>query len=220
MTRVLVLVEGQTEELFVKRILTPYLLPFNVFPQATIIHTRKVQDAADFKGGRVSWGKVNPVLKQLLNDRNAALVTTFFDYYGLHKDFPKPEAGDCYQKVLELEAWVAQKVKDERLFPYFSLHEFEAMMFVRPEELATQTDRQDMLTELQAVKAQRSSPEEINDHPDTAPSRRIKKLIPDYKKTGHGISIIQNVGLDAIRAECPHFNKWLTKLESIGQISS
>ena len=217
MARVLILAEGYTEELFVKRILAPYLLPRNIFPQVTIIHTRKVQDAADFKGGRVTWGKVAPLLKRLLHDQDAALITTCFDFYGLHKDFPKSKAGDCYKKVRELEDWVSQKFNDLRLHPYFSLHEFEAMMFVRPEELASQTDRQDILSKLQEVKAGCSSPEEINDHPETAPSRRIKKLIPDYKKTAHGISVIQNVGLDAIRAECPHFNEWLTKLESVGQ---
>ena len=220
MARVLILAEGYTEELFIKRILAPYLLPHNVFPRVTIIHTRKVQDAADFKGGNITWGKVNPLLKRLLNDRDAALVTTCFDFYGLHKDFPKSKAGDGYKKVLELEAWVKQKFNDRRLHPYFFLHEFEAMMFVRPEELASQTDRQDVLSKLQEVKAGCSAPEEINDHPDTAPSRQIKKLIPSYKKTGHGISVIHNIGLDAIRAECPHFNEWLTKLESLGQASS
>ena len=219
MARVLILVEGYTEELFIKRILAPYLLPHNVFPQVTIIHTRKVQDAADFKGGRVTWGKVSPLLKRLLNDRDAALVTTFFDYYGLHKDFPKSKTGDGYKKVLELEVWVKQKFSDLRLHPYFFLHEFEAMMIVRPDELASQTDRPDILSKLQEVRSGCSSPEEINDHPDTAPSRRIGKLIPNYKKTGHGIAVIQNVGLDAIRAECPHFNEWLTKLESLGQAS-
>lgn len=220
MARVLILVEGYTEELFVKRIVAPHLLPHNVFPQVTIIHTRKIQDAADFKGGRVTWGKVKPLLKRLLNDRDAALVTTFFDFYGLHKDFPKSKARDCYKKVLELEAWVTQQFNDLRLHPYFFLHEFEAMMFVSPEELASQTDRQDVLSKLQEIKSECSSPEEINDHPDTAPSRRIIKLIPTYKKTGHGISVIQSIGLDIIRQECPHFNEWLTKLESLGQASS
>ena len=217
MARVLILVEGYTEELFVKNILAPYLLPRNVFPRATIIPTSKVADGPNFKGGSISFGKVSPLLKRLLHDRDAALITTCFDFYGLRKDFPKPERGDCFEKVAELEAWVKQQFNDARLNPYFFLHEFEAMMFVRPQVLAEQTSSEKILPALQEIKLQCSSPEEINDHPDTAPSRRIKALIPGYRKTAHGLSIIENVGLDVIRAECPHFNQWLTKLESLGE---
>ena len=217
MTRVLILVEGYTEELFVKNILAPYLLPRNVFPRATIIPTSKVADGPNFKGGSVSFGKVSPLLKRLLHDRDAALITTCFDFYGLRKDFPKPERGSCFEKIAELEAWVKQQFNDARLNPYFFLHEFEAMMFVRPQVLAEQTSSEKILPALQEIKLQCSSPEEINDHPDTAPSRRIKALIPGYRKTAHGLSIIENVGLAVIRAECPHFNQWLTKLESLGE---
>ncbi len=220
MARVLILVEGYTEELFVNRILAPYLLPQNIFLQVTIIHTRKVADGVDFKGGRVSFGKVSPVLKGLFHDSNASLITTCFDFYGLHKDFPKSQRGSCYEKVIELENWVKQQFNDARLQPYFFLHEFEAMVFVSPNELADATNSPDLLTKFQEIKAACSSPEEINDHPDTAPSRRIKKLIPSYRKTAHGISILEKVGIDAIRAECPHFNEWLTKLEAVGQSSS
>ena len=102
------------------------------------------------------------------------------------------------------------------MHPYFFLHEFEAMMFVRPDELANTTNSIQVLKKLQDIKDTYSSPEEINDHPDTAPSRRIKKLIPSYRKTADGISIIQKIGINAIRVECPHFNEWLTKLESLG----
>jgi Domain of unknown function (DUF4276) len=35
-----------------------------------------------------------------------------------------------------------------------------------------------------------------------------------------GSAIIQRIGLDVIRTQCPHFNEWLTKLESLGQSPS
>ena len=216
MARVLILVEGYTEELFVKNILAPYLLPRNVFPRATIIPTSKVADGPNFKGGSVGFGKVSSLLKRLLHDRDAALITTCFDFYGLRKDFPKSERGNCFEKVAELEAWVRQQFNDARLHPYFFLHEFEAMMFVCPEELAGQTSSEKILPTPHEIKSQCSSPEEINDHPDKAPSRRIDKLIPSYKKTADGLAILEKVGLDVIRAECLHFNEWLTKLESLG----
>lgn len=216
MARILILAEGETERLFVRDILSPYLMPFNIYPEVTIIPTRKVVDGANFKGGIVSYEKMKGLLRRLLNDSNAVIVTTFLDYYGLPDDYPKPQRGTCYERVAELEKLLRQDFDDVRLHPFFFLHEFEAMMFVNPNELADATNCADLLPTFQAIKSACSSPEEINDHPDTAPSRRIKKLIPSYRKTAHGISIIEKVGIDAIRVECPHFNEWLVKLESLG----
>ncbi len=220
MARVLILAEGETERLFVRDILAPHLLPATIYPEVTVIPTRKVADGTDFKGGIVRYEKIKGLLRRLLYDSNAAMITTLFDYYGLPDDFPKPQRGSCYERVNTLENSVKQDFSDTRLHPFFFLHEFEAMMFVSPDELVGITNSADHLPEMQTIKSTYHSPEEINDHPDTAPSRRIKQLIPSYRKTAHGLSIIQNVGLDSIRVECPHFNEWLTKLESLGQPST
>jgi len=218
--RVLILAEGQTEELFVKQVLGHHLQSFNVFPEVTIIPSRVVPDGPNIKGGIARYEKIKNILQQLLKDSNATLITTLLDYYALPKDFPKPVSGSCYDKVQKLEAKIKQDFNDSRLYPYFCLHEFESMVFVDLNELTQATNSIQLLPQLQLIKTSYSSPEEINDHPDTAPSRRIKQLIPSYRKIAHGLSIIKNVGLDAIRAECPHFNEWLTKLESVGQAPS
>jgi Domain of unknown function (DUF4276) len=60
-----------------------------------------------------------------------------------------------------------------------------------------------------------ASPEEINDSPLTAPSKRVEALVPGYQKPFLGVLAALEIGLASIRAECPHFNHWLEKLESL-----
>jgi hypothetical protein len=74
-----------------------------------------------------------------------------------------------------------------------------------------------LATSLQAIRDQFSSPEEINDSPQTAPSKRVQTLIPRYQKPFHGILAVLEIGLDKIRTACPHFQGWLTRLEKLSK---
>jgi len=56
--------------------------------------------------------------------------------------------------------------------------------------------------------------EEINDSPVTAPSKRVEALVPGYEKPLLGVLAVLEIGLSRIREECPHFDGWLTQLES------
>lgn len=71
---------------------------------------------------------------------------------------------------------------------------------------------------LQAVVSQHQTPELINDGQQTAPSKRIMAQFPDYgeAKSTFGPQLAEKIGLQVIRSNCPHFNKWLSKLESLG----
>ncbi len=88
MRKVLILVEGQTEERFVKDVLQPYLWDGGVHPEPKIVTTKRVKRGAHFKGGITNFKKVEDDLRRFLGDTDAALVTTMFDYYGLPDDFP------------------------------------------------------------------------------------------------------------------------------------
>ena len=48
----------------------------------------------------------------------------------------------------------------------------------------------------------------------TCPSARLKALFPDYKKRVDGPTIASAIGLETIRRNCPHFDRWLTFLET------
>ena len=60
-----------------------------------------------------------------------------------------------------------------------------------------------------------ATPEEINDSPQTAPSKRIKSLIASYEKPLMGTLGALEIGLLKIRKECKLFDAWLSNLESI-----
>ena len=103
-----------------------------------------------------------------------------------------------------------------RLKPYLQVHEFETLLFSRPEYIVqvlrgTDTDNLNLQRARQAF----SSVEEINDGSATSPSHRIRALFPHYDKVLHGPQIVKRVGLQIIRESCPHFNAWLTWLESL-----
>lgn len=62
------------------------------------------------------------------------------------------------------------------------------------------------------MRDQFEAPEEINDSPEAAPSKRIVDIFPRYEKPPMGSLAAIEIGLEAIRRECPHFNAWLNRL--------
>lgn len=67
---------------------------------------------------------------------------------------------------------------------------------------------------LTAVFQEYPNPEDINNHPDTAPSVRLKKLIPGYNKVVHGVEMVKAVGMEDILAKCPRFRKWVEDMKA------
>lgn len=65
------------------------------------------------------------------------------------------------------------------------------------------------------IRNQFNSPEEIDDNPNTSPSKRILGIFPGYQKVFDGPLIVGKIGLQKIRDECVHFNDWVTKLETL-----
>ena len=59
------------------------------------------------------------------------------------------------------------------------------------------------------------NPEDINDSPETAPSKRMKTLIDGYEKVTYGISLVEYTGIETILHKCPHFKDWIEKLKAV-----
>lgn len=52
--------------------------------------------------------------------------------------------------------------------------------------------------------------------PNTHPSARLLQLLrPRYDKALHGSAVSARIGLGLMRAECRHFDKWLSRVESL-----
>lgn len=216
MKRCLILVEGQTEERFVKDVLCPTFHARGLFLFPTILTTRLVKDGPDFKGGVTRYPKLRSDLTRLLADKTA-VVTTMIDYYGLPKDTPgladRP-ATSGRDRAIHVQTAIHQDLgQPKNLLPFLTLHEFEALLFVNPAITAAVIPDSDRAAALCAA-MNGLEPEEINETPASSPSKRLEKVFPSYKKTLHGPTAAKRIGLAAIRARCPHFDQWLTALES------
>lgn len=216
MTRVYLLVEGQTEEAFVRELLEPHYARLGLYLIPIIVST-----SPGHKGGVVSYAKIKPQLQRLCRQDADARVSTLFDLYALPQDFPGksdavyPTNGSGHQKAAFLEAHLAQDIDQANFIPYLMVHEFEALLFVQPSKFADWTDNNNAVITLGDQAQRYVTPEDINDSPKSAPSKRILKAMPGYQKTFHGPLIACEIGLDAMRAVCPHFNEWLEKLEAL-----
>ena len=209
MSRVLVFVEGQTEETFVRDLLVPYFSRLGIYLTPILAQT-----SPGHKGGIVSYGKVKHQLTRLCRQDQGAYVTTMMDYYGLPNDFPglAGRVADAQEQVMRRELALQQDIDAPNFIPNLMLHEFEALLFSAPEKFAEWLDDQALLAPMAAIRGAFATPEHINNSPQTAPSKRILALVPHYKKTVDGPLIAEDIGLDAIRAQCPHFNNWIERL--------
>jgi hypothetical protein len=97
------------------------------------------------------------------------------------------------------------------------MHEFEGLLFSDCPRFAESIGCPELAGQFQAIRNDFSSPEEINDSPLTAPSKRVESLVEGYEKPLLGVLAVLGIGLDVIRKECPHFNQWLTCLEQVPQ---
>jgi hypothetical protein len=222
MIRLYVTAEGQTEQRFVSQILAPYLAQFHVFARARCVMTSKNKRAAKtYRGGLLSYQKAKAdILTWFKEDTHSECrFTTMFDLYRLPDDFPcynkaKKET-DPYRRVQLLEDALMQDLKESRFIPYIQLYEFESLIFADPQKLEFEYLEHDIQIARLVKMVGNTNPELINDNPETAPSKRIIREIPEYDKLSGGISILDKIGLHAIRSKCRHFNDWLTTLERL-----
>lgn len=215
MSRLYLLVEGQTEEAFVNELLIPHYARQGLYFTPIIVST-----SPGHKGGVVSYAKVRPQIEKLCKQDVGAYVSTLFDLYALPADFPGkqdggyPVAAGGQQKAQFIERALAQDIDQPNFIPNLLVHEFEALLFVNVEAFAEWVDDDRLLGPLRAVSIA-TAPEDINDSPQTAPSKRILSALPFYQKTLHGPLIACDIGLDAMRGSCPHFAAWLGKIEKL-----
>lgn len=227
MARLLVHVEGETEETFVNEILRPHLYCHGY----TQVSARLLGNARqrDHRGGVRAWSAVRSDILRHLKEDPESVSTTMVDYYGMpRKDlraWPGREAAATIpfaDKAATVEHALLSDICREmgdgfypiRFIPFVVMHEFEGLLFSDCEGFGRGIGRPDLTAQFQAIRDEFASPEEINDSPFTAPSKRVVGLVQGYTKPLLGVLAALEIGLDAIRAECPHFNAWLSLLEA------
>ncbi len=226
MSRLLVHVEGETEETFVNELLRPYLYDRGY----SEVNARLMGNARQRsrRGGIKGWAEVRKDILRHLKQDAGRLVTTMVDYYGLpqssNKTWPgrKAAGGLVFaQKAKTIEDALLADISEgmggalnlDRFIPYVMMHEFEAMLFSDCEGFGRGIGRENLVPRLQAIRDEFANPEEIDDSPHTAPSKRIERLMSNYQKPLMGNLAALEIGIHAIRRECPHFGDWLERLE-------
>jgi hypothetical protein len=104
-----------------------------------------------------------------------------------------------------------------RFVAFVVMHEFEGLLFSDCAAFCQGICRPDVEVQLRRIRDEFETPEDINDSPTTAPSKRVENLVPGYDKPLFGILAALQIGLPSIRGECRHFARWLSALESLAR---
>jgi Domain of unknown function (DUF4276) len=223
MRRVCVVCEGQTEETFVRQVMAPVFYPLNIN-----LVGETIQTSPGNKGGALNYDRVKRHLVNRLRQANAATVTTFFDYYRLDSRFPGYEAALQKNGISNKLQLLNQHLHEDivntsgcvatRFIPHIQPYEFEALLF---SDVKTLTAIEPMWASkssaLQAVRDAASSPEHINDSPETKPAAHLELQLtsPSFRKRLHGPIAAEKIGLHKIEAECAAFAAWINMLRGI-----
>jgi len=183
------------------------------------------------RGGIRAWPSVRKDIVNHLREDQGCVATTMVDYYALPQKAPGGWPGraqscglssvarkaQCVQNAVrdDLVAGMGDAFDRERFVPFVVMHEFEGLLFSDCAAFARGIGRADLEARLQEVRDAFATPEEINDSPDTAPSKRVGDLVPGYEKPLLGVLAVLEIGLSHIRKECPHFDDWVKQLESL-----
>lgn len=215
---VVVIVEGRTEEIFIKKLLGEYLADRKIY-MIPIQMTKPGQ-----KGGDVRFNRVIKDISLHIKQRNDTYISLLFDYYGV-KEWPgleeakrKKEPQDIAKVINDatqhaVNNKLSKYHSSKRFVPNVSIHEFESLLFSEPNILARVLNVN--LSETKSIVDQFSNPEMINNARDTAPSKRLESLNSHFKKTITGINIAQEIGIELMRSKCHVFNKWIDRLENL-----
>jgi len=228
MPRLLVHVEGETEETFVNELLRPHLVRLGW----SMVSARLLGNARrrERRGGIKSWASTRIEIVRHLREDAGRIVTTMVDYYGLPRtgsrawpgreeasSRPFPDKARTVEDALSTSVHeaIGHGSHPSRFVPYVMMHEFEAMLFSDCAAFGRGIGRPDLGGDFQQIQDAFENPEEIDDSPETAPSKRVERLVRGYEKPLLGTLAALEIGLVAIRRECPHFGSWLHRLEQL-----
>lgn len=204
--RLYIVVEGQTEEEFVKSLLAPFFQDMGIYAYPLIIHTSK-----GHKGGFVNYEHLkNDIVRLLKSQGQDVIVSMLVDFFRC-PEVPEKDIWSIIpnhvERVVEMEMAIKKDINDWRFVPYIQLHEFEALLLSSDEGFKKYFSDKEIL-ELQGIIESYENPEDINSSPEGAPSKRLLRIVPDYDKVVYGNIIALEIGLKLIVDRCPRFKAW------------
>jgi hypothetical protein len=225
MARLLIHVEGQTEEDFVNEVLRTHLVARGYYSvEARIVGNARQRER---RGGIIPWASARKDISNHLQEDRACIATTIVDYYGLPGAWPgriestsrasTKDKAQCVQDAMrdDLVGEMDSGFNPKRFVPFVVMHEFEGLLFSDCAAFSRGISRPELEGDFRKIREQFQSPEEIDDSPITAPSKRIEALEPRYQKPLLGVLAVLEIGLARIQEECPNFRAWLTQLDTL-----
>lgn len=230
MKRLIMIVEGPTEEEFVQGILYERFWargidcsPRPVMTSMDERHGRK------YSGGVFNYAKVKADIVRTIKAEQGPNVfyTTMFDYYGRIKGFPGYDEASRlsnYVAVQKLEQSLLDDIQEAlpdfdasgHFIPNFLCHEFEALLLTDISKLAGfYIGREKEIAKLAKEIEECGNPEFVNTREETAPSKRILKAVPNYDKVLCGTVVADDIGFEKIVSSCQHFREWLERLYAL-----
>ena len=211
MKRIYIIVEGQTEQEFVKSMIAPYLQQSGIYSVTPVL----IRTSKSGRGGFVNYEHLkNDAVKLLRSQKDDFIVSMFVDFFRI-PEIPLKEKWEQMtnhkEQVEEMEKCIKDDIKDRRFIPYIQLHEFEALLFSSNKGFETYFTKDNALETQQIIDAF-DNPEEINTTPSGAPSKRLLAIKDDYEKVIEGNLIALEVGMNEILIKCPRFKAWIEKL--------
>lgn len=218
------IVEGETEEAFVKRLLVPYL-----YGRGLVCHIQAF--TVFMSGGGHGHNNTEHFLNTItpvLYYAGEPVITSLLDFFRFPRKQPAFAAcaahataaaqAACLQTAL-FEA--VQHIRPyPRFIPYLQLHEFEALLFA--DDAGHELHHPKIRAEVAAVIAAHPSPEDINSHPEHAPSKRLAVIYQAhnqrYRKVADAVDVVELIGMDRLLARCPRFRAWVEQLIEAVQV--
>ena len=215
MKRLYIVVEGQTEQEFVNTMLRPWLNGYAIYDITPVL----IKTSKYGRGGHVNAGHflntINGLLKE--TDDINLVVSTFVDFYRIPSNMPgyanAMRQKNSIMQVSALENELSQAVNDWRFIPYIQRHEFEALVFSSNAGFEKYCS-ENQFSQTASIVGSYDNPEDINSSPETAPSKRLLSLIPDYDKVLLGNVLALEVGMKTILDRCPRFASWVNLIIS------
>lgn len=219
------IVEGETEDEFVNRLLMPYLAArgLNTSMQCLMI---------TMSGGGHGFNNIehfrNTVRDELYRS-DEPVITTFIDHYGINSETKLPGYNECVKerdtdkRIRKMEAKLEEAVravKPYRYFiPYIQRHEFETLLLADPESGFSMVGNERIKEDVKRLCSKFDSIEDINETPEGAPSKRLidiySRCNEKYEKATDAVDIAELTTINAMMEKCPHFREWVETLLKI-----
>jgi len=222
--RLVVYCEGQTEQMFVERLLRNHLISHGIQVERAILAATAL-DPNGQRGGFINWPAIEADLRtEFSSDTDQNLrFTTLLDVYRMPQEVPGYPLGASgtfsSADIDNVEREIERTFGELRFKAYLQRYEFETLVLACPKALKSVFHENAVaIDQLQNNLAGFTNAEEINHGETTHPAARLETAIPGYGdlKASRAFWVLAEAGFDAVRAQCPRFNAWLSEWENWG----